>query len=165
MGSFKSTKETKLPNRANPLDCFWTTDSHKLFVALGDGRLVCLNDLLKTGGPAVCVGPDGPQGLTGIKGEPGPRGERGEKGDPSTVPGPQGPAGRDGQSIRGEQGPPGHDSAVLLAEVRQEMATLRGQVAPLTAAFAAYLEAVKRSKDAVAARIELVNKRIKGEQQ
>jgi hypothetical protein len=132
MPNLKCLKESKLPTSASPLDCFWTTDSHRLFVALGDGSVVCLNDLLTNAG-AVRQGPPGPPGndgkdavcvcragRDGAQGPPGqtivgPKGDKGDKGD--TIVGPVGP-----QGIPGPKGEPGSVTYVgpdeLLAAVK-----------------------------------------------
>lgn len=124
----------------------WFRDNKTAFLALEDGRLLPLADLLT--GKLECVadltallkaGKDGKDGVS-IKGDVGPRGERGSDGAPSSVPGPTGPQGPPGQSIRGEQGPPGPDSAVLLAQVKQELADIRRQLIPLNDEFARYLK-------------------------
>ncbi|HWY20024.1 MAG TPA: hypothetical protein VNX26_02325 [Candidatus Acidoferrum sp.] len=162
MPGFQSTKENRLPARGNPLDCFWTSDSHKLFVALGDGRLVCLNDLLKTGGPAVCVGPEGPQGNAGIKGEPGPRGESvvGPMG-PQGIAGPQGKDGASIQGPPGPQGPVGPDSNEVLHAVRAEIAALRSELAAVQAT---YQRIVDGNQQAIKVRERLIAQmRIQGE--
>jgi len=85
-------------------------------------------------------GPEGRPGTTGQAGQDGKTviGPQGPPGLNSTVPGPAGPA---GQSIRGEKGDPGPDTAVVLAEVKQALAELRGLVEPLNAEFHRHLKA------------------------
>jgi hypothetical protein len=82
-------------------------------------------------GRAGVQGPQGERGKDGFSDVPGPKGDRGERG----------PAGERGP--QGIQGPPGIDSKGLLAEVREQLNILRGQIAPLTKDYQDYLTAKK----------------------
>jgi len=93
MAKLFSTKTSGLPSRGNPGDVYFAVDTGTVYLALGDGTLFNVNDLMAGGGVARVVGP------RGEKGDPGPAG------NDSIVPGPQGTAGRDGRD--GAQGPPG----------------------------------------------------------
>jgi len=142
MSKLFSSKTSGLPSRGNPGDVYFTVDTHAVYLALGDGTLFNVNDLMSGGGTARVVGPPGPQGPQGI---PGPQGEPGERG----------PAGRDGrdgaigpkgdrgdsapiaiETLRGPKGERGADgkdgdAGVAVAELRNEVVTLRNEVKAL----------------------------------
>jgi hypothetical protein len=150
--SFKSVKEKQVPNRANRLDVFWTTDSHKLFVAIGDGEVVSLSDLITYGSPAKCIGPEGPAGAPCIcrNGKDGKDGRDGKDG-----------VGRDGQTIvgpPGRTGPAGADGAPsphrvelenLKIEHDREVKKLRQEFAALQRDFRAILDMNKKAGEYV----------------
>lgn len=143
--SFKALPERNVPNRANRLDVFWTTDSHKLFVGIGDGEVIALNDLITFGGPAKCVGPQGeqgPSGSCGPQGHVGPKGETGNTGaagrDAVGAAGPQGLRG-----LPGAEGAPSPDRSEidsLKIEHAREIKKLRAEFAALKADFQGILD-------------------------
>ena len=152
MSKMHSLKENKLPRSAKPLDCFYTTDSQRVFVALGDGSVVCLNDLLTNGG-AVRQGPEGPagkdgrdgtcacrNGRDGAQGPPGQTivGPKGDKGDSIVGPaGPQGPA--------GPAGPPGSVTFIGPDEVEAAVQKVRQELIDQQARFRAAIRVAKET--------------------
>jgi len=117
MAKLLSTKSTRLPSKGNPGDVFFVTDQKAFYIAIGDGTLINLADLLSGAVPHVrAVGPQGEAGPRGEKGDAGPQGPRGEKGTagndgqqgpvgPKGADGLPGPAGKDGKD--GKDGAPG----------------------------------------------------------
>lgn len=94
----------KLPAKVAPGDVVFLTGSREFYVAIADGSLLNLADLLSGAVPHVrTVGPQGSQGEKGQPGEAGSTGPRGEKG----TSGEKGEAGAPG--ARGARGPAGHD--------------------------------------------------------
>jgi Collagen triple helix repeat (20 copies) len=92
----------KLPPNAAPGDVVFLTGSREFYIAIADGSLLNLADLLSGAVPHVrAVGPQGPQGEKGLPGETGPAGPRGEKG----TQGDKGDAGAPG--AKGADGLPG----------------------------------------------------------
>lgn len=119
MAKLLSTKSNRLPSKAAPGDVFFVTDQKTFYVAIGDGSLINLADLLSGAVPHVrVVGPQGAPGLPGPQGLAGPQGERGEKGTTGHDggQGPVGPKGADGlpgtAGKAGEDGRDGKDSVV-----------------------------------------------------
>src|SRR5579863_8028166 len=123
MAKLFSTKLHRLPSKATPGDVYFCTDSKDVLIAVGDGTLLNVADLLSGVVPHVrAVGPQGERGETGAVGPQGLPGERGEKGTCGEI-GPVGPAGKPGanghngdrgkpgecgpQGVRGETGPRG----------------------------------------------------------
>jgi hypothetical protein len=104
-------------------------------------------------GPEGRPGTNGQQGLQGVSGRDGKDGAQGPQGS-------QGIQGPPGQSIRGECGPAGPDTITVLQEVRQEIAQLRAQVAPLSAAFERYLSALAAHNAHMAERLKMANEAI-----
>jgi hypothetical protein len=97
--TFNSLPEKRIPNTAPPLSTFWSTDSLKIWIALGDGSVVALNDLITYGPPAKCIGPEGPAGAPCAcrNGKDGKDGRDGKDGLPGiNAPGIVGPQGRPG---------------------------------------------------------------------
>jgi hypothetical protein len=93
-----------LPSKGKPGDVYRDASSTRMYIALGDGSLCDLGDLLSEARPAVrLVGPPGPQGHQGIPGPVGPVGNDGKDGEPGPV-GPAGQHGAPGQSITGKTG-------------------------------------------------------------
>jgi hypothetical protein len=144
MPAFNSLKEKQIPNRANVLDVFYATDSHKIFIGLGDGSVICLNDLLHSGPPARCIGPEGPAGRDCVcrNGKDGKDGRDGKDGAPGInapgIVGPQGVPGTPGRD--GKDAPQRSELDNLLIEqaretkaLRQEMAALESKVKSLVA--------------------------------
>ena len=132
--------------KGTPFCIYVCKDDGSVWLSDAEGNMCCLSDILLGKGlpvrafPATgCAGRDGAPGRDGADGKPG------RDGADSTVPGPAstvpGPQGQPGQSIRGEKGDKGDDTAVMLAEVRQALAELRGQVEPLNAEFHRHLKA------------------------
>lgn len=142
--SFKSLKEKQIPNTAPPLSTFWSSDSCKVWIALGDGSVVCLNDLITFGPPAKCVGPDGPAGApcicrNGKDGRDGVDGKNGRDGvDAVGAVGPQGRAGADG--VPGKDAPQRVELDNLLIESRREIKKLRAEFAALKSDFQGILD-------------------------
>jgi len=114
MASFKAIPEKKLPSKGTPGDGYYTTDGHCFYIAVADGTLLNLADVLS--GAAASVRVVGPQGERGL---PGPKGD--------AVVGPPGKDGRDG--ARGETGAAGKTpSRQEIAEIiRSLSAELRGE--------------------------------------
>ena len=114
MSRLISTKLTRLPSKGEAGSVYFTTDSKQVFLALGDGTLFDVADLL-SGNAVRVVGPQGeagPRGATGVTGTPGPRGEKGTTGARGET-GPQGQAGADGlPGVTGKPGADGKDSTV-----------------------------------------------------
>jgi hypothetical protein len=137
--SFKSLKEKQIPNTAPPLSVFWASDSLKIFLSLGDGSVVCLNDLITFGPPAKCIGEQGPQGPPCIcrNGKDGRDAVDGKDGAPGRnavgAVGPQGRAGADGAP--GKDAPQRVELDNLLIESRREIKKLRAEFAALKADF------------------------------
>jgi hypothetical protein len=150
--------------KAAPFTAYFCRDDKSLWISDAEGNLVSLTDLLGgVGAPRAfpaqgCAGRDGAPGRDGADGKPGRDGKDSTvPGPASTVPGPQAPGIK---GDRGERGPAGPDSAALLEQVRKELAELRALVTPLTAEFAAYLEAKKRGEAHRAELTATVTKRI-----
>jgi len=139
-----SLKAGSLPSKGRAGDCYFTTDSKQIYIAVADGALLNLADLLSGAVPHVrVVGPPGEKGLQGEKGTKGDKGERGEKGTKGDK-GDTGPRGKDGYGRDGDTGPqgkpgeagpagaPGRDGgrldATVLAEIKLELKALRGAV-------------------------------------
>jgi hypothetical protein len=96
-----------LPSKGTPGNVYRDASSKEMFLALGDGTLVSINDLLSVRNVRT-VGPQGEQGRAGLDSQvPGPAGRDGRDGKDSTVPGPAGPKGEKGDrgaSIKGDKG-------------------------------------------------------------
>lgn len=110
MAKLLSTKSNRLPSKGEAGDVYYVTDQKVFYVAIADGALLSLSDLLSGAVPHVrTVGPQGTQGLTGAPGPVGAAGPRGEKGTPGNdgAQGPVGPSGADGH--HGDRGKPGAD--------------------------------------------------------
>jgi hypothetical protein len=142
--SFKSVPEKQVPNTAPPLSTFWSSDSHKIWVALGDGSVVALNDLITFGPPAKAIGPQGEPGAPCIcrNGKDGKDGRDGRDGiDARDAVGAVGPQGR-----TGAEGAPGKDAHQrveldnLLIESRREIKKLRAEFTALKADFQGILD-------------------------
>lgn len=153
--SFKSLKERQVPNRANRLDVFWTTDTHRLFVAIGEaGEVCCLQDLLTYGPPAKCIGPEGPAGppcicKNGKDGRDGVDGKHGRDGrDAVGAVGPQGRAGADGAP--GKDAPQRVELDNLLIEAMRENKKLRQEFAALKADFDGIVSMNQKSSEYLA---------------
>jgi len=152
----KSVKNSSaLPSRGTPGDVFFIQHTMVVYFAIGDGSILCLNDLLagsttqvRQVGPQGEPGRDGRDGVDGksIAGPPGrdgvdgqtvigPRGERGEKGDrglegKSGRDGRDGVDGKDGQpGPQGLQGPAGDITVVGDAELAVAVQKLRAEKA------------------------------------
>jgi hypothetical protein len=102
----------KLPSKGTPGDVYRDASSKRMYLALGDGTLCDLADLLSESRPVVrAVGPQGEQGRAGLDSQvPGPAGRDGRDGKDSTVSGPAGPKGEKGDrgaSIKGDKGDKG----------------------------------------------------------
>jgi hypothetical protein len=98
----------KAPSKGDVGDVFFITSTREFYLAVADGSLLNLADLLSGAVPHVReVGPQGDRGLPGPPGPPGSQGERGEKGTDGT-PGQQGPVGPAGAD--GHPGPPGQNA-------------------------------------------------------
>lgn len=99
-----------LPSKGTPGNVYRDASSKEMFLALGDGTLVSINDLLSVRNVRT-VGPQGEQGRAGLDSQvPGPAGRDGRDGKDSTVPGPAGPKGEKGDrgaSIKGDKGDKG----------------------------------------------------------
>jgi len=111
-----STKSSKLSAAGlKPLDVVYCTDTRETFIVAADGVLLNCRDILSgTSNPVRAVGPAGQPGRDGARGETGAPGAQGLPGRDSTVAGPRGHAGKDGQSIigpQGDRGPAGCDGA------------------------------------------------------
>jgi hypothetical protein len=92
----------KLPDKVTPGDVVFLTGTREFYIAIADGSLLNLADLLSGAVPHVrAVGPQGAQGEKGLPGEAGLAGPRGEKG----TPGEKGDAGTPG--AKGADGLPG----------------------------------------------------------
>jgi len=130
MATLRSIPEGRLPSKSAVGDCYWTTDSKKLFIAIADGSLICFHDLLKGANPFVAVvgpkGESGPQGVPGkdgksIEGARGPQGYPGERG----AAGPRGFNGKDGApGAAGPQGAPGRDGVVRVDLTHEHLARI-----------------------------------------
>lgn len=159
MANFLNVRQ--LPSKGNVGDVYRVNSTGLLFIAIGDGTLISLDDLLSPRGRVLAVGP---QGETGRQGEPGPKGDTGAPGKDG-APGPVGPVGehgKHGQSIIGRtglqgergltgpvgpqgpqgvpgpvgpQGPPGDVLYCGQAEVEEAAKQLRQQKARVRAAF------------------------------
>jgi hypothetical protein len=164
--SFKSLKEKQIPRTAPPLSTFWSSDSCKVWVALGDGSVVCLNDLITFGPPAKCTGPEGPAGApcicrNGKDGKDGRDGKDGVGRDGLTIVGPPGrtgPAGRDGKDapLRAEVDNLKIEHEREIKKLRQEFAALKADfqgILDMNKSAAAYVEYLRAKQAArVAAR-------------
>lgn len=153
--SFRALKEKQIPNRANPLDAFWSTDTHKVFVAVGQGEVLCLSDLLQFGtGKALLIGPEGPAGApcickNGRDGRDGVDGRDGNDGrDAIGAVGPQGRAGADG--VPGKDAPQRVELDNLLIESRREIKKLRAEFDALKADFDGIVGMNKKSSEYLA---------------
>lgn len=96
MSKVISTKQGRLPSKGTPLDIYFCTDTKETFIAIGNGQLFSLPDLLAGAHAVPAVGPRGEQGLAGTavaKGDKGDQGIPGRDGKDSTVPGPKGDRG------------------------------------------------------------------------
>jgi len=114
----------RAPSKGTPGDVYWVNNAaektHDLYIAIADGTLVNLSDLINRAPNALAVGPKGDKGDQGIPGRDGingsngragqdgqsisgPKGERGERGIQG-LPGKDGRDGKDGQSIIGPKG-------------------------------------------------------------
>jgi hypothetical protein len=124
MANFHNAR--KPPSKGVPGDAYWiqnaATNTHDIYIAIADGTLVNLSDLINHQPSALAVGPagergpqgppgrDGVDGVAGVNGRDGVSvsGPKGEKGD--SIVGPPGRDGRDGvdgKSITGPQGDKG----------------------------------------------------------
>ena len=110
MAKLFSLKSGSLPSKGVAGDCYFTTDTKQVFIAVADGALLNLADLLSGAVPHVRqVGPVGERGPAGINSQvPGLKGDRGSAGRDGKT-GPQGSAGRDGVGRDGQTGKPGRD--------------------------------------------------------
>jgi hypothetical protein len=145
MPAFNSLKEKQIPNRANVLDVFYATDSHKVFIGLGDGSVICLNDLLHSGPPARCIGPEGPAGRDCVcrNGKDGKDGRDGRDGAPGInapgIVGPQGRPGVDGKdSIANPERVANLETAA--SDLRAETAARKKEIADLKATLQAIVD-------------------------
>jgi len=136
MADFINTRQ--LPSKGAPGSVYRDSFSKELFLAVADGTLISIADLLSERDRIRAVGPPGergPQGAPGSQGNPGadgqdgaagpvgpvgPHGSNGKDGIGKTglqgergLTGPQGPKGDPGP--RGPQGPQGERGEVLLA--------------------------------------------------
>jgi hypothetical protein len=143
----------KLPSKGKPGDVYRDASSKEIFLALGDGTLVSIADLLSVRNVRTV----GPQGETGRQGEPGrngtngaagrdgkdgadgvsgPKGERGETGAPG-VPGKDGRNGIDGKhgamGITGAQGPKGEKGDVCFVGAEEMAAAVKALRAEMIA--------------------------------
>jgi hypothetical protein len=150
--SFKSLKEKQIPNRANPLDTFWSTDTHKVFVAVGGGEVLCLSDLIQFGtGKALLIGPEGPAGAAcvckvGKDGKDGRDGKDGQPGrDGATIVGPPGLTGAAGAD--GRPAPERAEVDALKIEHEREIKKLRQEFAALKADFDGIISMNKKSAE------------------
>lgn len=157
MSNFHNAKT--LPSKGNVGDVYRVSTTGDMFLAVGDGTLVSLSDLLSERNRVRAVGPqgetgrqgaagrDGRDGVNGTNGKDGANGISGPKGE-CGVPGPQGIPGKDGrdgtngkdatgpQGPRGEKGEPGNvlyvgDDALVAAveTLRQELLQHRAKLA------------------------------------
>jgi hypothetical protein len=112
MAKLISVKSNRLPSKAETGDVFFVTDQKTFYIAIADGSLINLADLLSGAVPHVRqVGPKGEPGLQGAPGPAGPIGPRGDKGTDGAA-GPQGPVGPKGSDgLHGQRGNPGTDGA------------------------------------------------------
>lgn len=93
-----------LPSKGKPGDVYRDAATKKIYVCVGSGDLIDLNDLFSEARPVVrAVGPAGEQGRQGEKGDRGDTGAAGKDGAPGPV-GPKGEHGQHGQSITGKTG-------------------------------------------------------------
>ena len=104
MADFISTR--KLPSKGAVGNVYRDAFSKKMYLAVGDGTLMLLDDLLSTRDRVIAVGPPGDTGREGIQGPQGLPGQPGKDGAPGPV-GPPGQHGKDGISIQGKTGPQG----------------------------------------------------------
>ncbi len=155
MADFHNTKS--LPSKGIAGDVYRVSTTGDMYLAVGDGTLILLKDLLSTRDRVVAVGPagetgrqgepgrngrdgvdgrngkDGADGMAGSKGERGPQGAQG-------IPGKNGTNGVDGKSIVGPQGPkgdkgdPGEVLYVGPAELEAAVKQLREEKARVRAA-------------------------------
>ncbi len=110
MPKLLSTKATRLPSKGEVGDVYFVTDQKTFYIAIADGSLINLADLLS--GAVPHVREVGPQGVRGLQGAPGPAGPQGERGDKGTQgekgePGAKGDCGANG--LPGSPGKTGHD--------------------------------------------------------
>jgi hypothetical protein len=125
----------KLPSKGAVGNVYRDASSKEMFLAVADGTLISISDLLSERDRVRAVGPPGDAGKDGAPGAMGPQGPPGAKGDPGDVsivsgpkgergdPGPQGLPGKDGRDGRdgkdgatgatGAQGPQGIPGNVL----------------------------------------------------
>jgi hypothetical protein len=149
--SFKSLPEKNIPNTAPPLSTFWSSDSHKVWVALGDGSVVCLNDLITFGPPAKCIGPQGDPGQPCIcrNGKDGKDGRDGKDGQPgrdgATIVGPPGLTGAAGAD--GRPAPERAEVDALKIEHQREIKKLRAEFGALKADFDGIVSMNKKSAE------------------
>jgi len=157
VGKLFSLKAGSLPSKGRAGDCYFTTDSKEVYIAVADGALLNLADLLSGAMPHVrVVGPQGEQGIRGMSGARGAKGEPGTPGKDADVhvnlapevtaaiqravadavahlPLPEGREGQPGRpGPKGDPGDPGRDGqridAVVLAEIKLELKALRDAV-------------------------------------
>jgi hypothetical protein len=150
MAKLYSCKTSGLPSRGNSGDVYFASDTGAVYLALGDGTLFNVNDLMKGGGVARVVGPKGEKGDT-VVGPAGPQGPPGKDGKDSTIPGPPGPKGDKGSDAprpqveafrgpKGDQGPAGKDG-----DAGQEVAALNARMAALESTVQALLDMNKQA--------------------
>lgn len=133
MAKLFSLKSGSLPSTARAGDCYFTTDTKQIFIAVADGTVLNLADLLSGAVPHVrVVGPPGERGQAGIDSHvPGPKGDKGDPGRDGQT-GAQGKPGRDGVGRDGQTGKPGRDGKIRLCPdqpVREVNAASKGRKA------------------------------------
>ena len=101
MADFINTRV--LPSKGAVGSVYRDAYSKKMFLAVADGTLISIDDLLSERDRVRAVGPAGEQGRQGEQGPQGVPGANGKDGAAGPV-GPVGPHGKDGISITGKQG-------------------------------------------------------------
>ncbi len=101
MADFINTRQ--LPSKGAVGNVYRDAFSKKMYLAVADGTLVLLDDLLSARDRVIAVGPAGEQGRQGEPGPQGVPGANGKDGAPGPV-GPVGPHGTNGISITGKTG-------------------------------------------------------------
>lgn len=157
MAKLISTKLHRLPPKGTAGDCYFATDSKETFIAIGDGTLVAVADLLKGATATVrAVGPAGPQGEKGERGDQGAagteglRGEKGERGTPGRdgIDGTDGRNGKDGlPGPRGEKGERGDLTVIGDAELKAAVFQLREEKTRFIRALVERMAAAKNTPE------------------